>query len=162
MVRPRAELGSLRFSRLEKSRLLAALLVSLIAHLVVWGGYELEKQTGWLAKLFPPARRLLANHPPKPAEPNLDPMIFIDVSQAATDAPKHARYYSDKNSRAANPDSERDADQPKLTGQQRDVPKTETAPRPNKTEPAEPAEPEADAGLVLTDQAAQQAIAHRG
>ena len=53
MVRPPNELGSLRFSRLEKERLLLALVFSLLVHLAVWGGYEAEKKTGWLKKLFP-------------------------------------------------------------------------------------------------------------
>ena len=42
MVRPPNELGSLRFSRLEKERLLLALVFSLLAHLAVWGGYEAD------------------------------------------------------------------------------------------------------------------------
>ena len=43
MVRRNPELGSLRFSRLEKERLLIALLFSLFAHLGVWGTYEAGK-----------------------------------------------------------------------------------------------------------------------
>ena len=141
MVRPRAAFGSLRFSRLEKSRLLVALLVSLLVHLVAWGGYELERKTGWVEKLFPPAHHKIAALQPKPVVKNIDPMIFIDVSQASTEPPKRAKYYSDKNSRAANPDADADANQPKLTGKQRDMVKTEDAPKPGKTKPATPQKP---------------------
>jgi len=142
MVRPPTELGSLRFSRLEKERLLLALLFSLLVHLVVWGGYEAEKKTGWLKKLFPPARHKLVMVPPKPVVQNVDPTIFLDVSQASADAPKSAKYYSDKNSRAANPDATVDSNQPKLNGRQQFMPKTEDAPRPTKAKPATPTPPQ--------------------
>ena len=142
MVRPPAELGSLRFSRLEKERLLLALAFSLLAHLGVWGGYEIEKKTGWLKKLFPPAHHRLVALPPKQVVQNVDPTIFLDVSQASADAPKQAKYYSDKNSRAANPDASVDSDQPKLNGKQQFMPKTEDAPRPTKTKPVTPTPPQ--------------------
>ena len=142
MVRPPNELGSLRFSRLEKERLLLALVFSLLAHLAVWGGYEAEKKTGWLKKLFPPARHKLVALPPKPVVQNIDPTIFLDVSQAAADAPKSAKYYSDKNSHAANPDNTKNANQPKLNGKQTFMPKTEDAPRPTKAKPVTPAPPQ--------------------
>ncbi len=136
MVRPRAEHGSLRLSRVEKKRLLAALLLSLLAHLGAWGGYEAGKKSGLWEKLHWPDHKKLSVTPPKPVAQNAEPTIFIDVSQAATEAPKNAKYYSDKNSRAANPDDEKDSSQPKLNGHQRDIPKTEDTPKPAKTKPA--------------------------
>jgi hypothetical protein len=142
MVRPQNELGSLRFSRLEKERLLLALLFSLLAHLVIWGGYEIEKKTGWLKKLFPHAQHHVVMLQPKPVVQQVDPTIFVDVSQASADAPKQAKYYSDKNSRAANPDADTDSNQPKLNGKQQDVPKTEDAPRPTKAKPVTPTPPQ--------------------
>jgi outer membrane biosynthesis protein TonB len=141
MVSSRTKLVSLRFSRLDKERLLLALLVSLLVHLVAWGGYLVGGKYGWLQKLFPPTKHKVAALQPKPVVQNIDPAIFIDVSQASTEPPKQAKYYSDKNSRAANPDADADANQPKLTGHQRAVPKTEDAPRPNKTKPATPQNP---------------------
>ena len=141
MVRPQNELGSLRFSRLEKERLLLALLFSLLMHLVVWGGYEAEKKNGWLKKLFPPAHHKLVMLPPKPVEPPIDPTVFVDVSQASADAPKSAKYYSDKNSRAANPEASVDSNQPKITGKQHDVPKINDTPRPTKAKPVTPTPP---------------------
>ena len=140
MVRPPAELGSLRFSRLEKERL--SLAFSLLAHLGVWGGYEVEKKTGWLKKLFQPAQHKLVMLQPKPVVQNVDPTIFLDVSEASADAPKQAKYYSDKNSRAANPDAKVDSNQPKLNGKQQFMPKTEDAPRPTKTKPVTPTPPQ--------------------
>lgn len=142
MVRPPTELGSLRFSRLEKERLLLALLFSLLAHLAVWGGYEAEKKTGWLKKLFPPAKHKLVMLQPKPVVQNIDPTIFLDVSQASADAPKQAKYYSDKNSHAANPDATVDSNQPKLNGKQHDVPKLDDTPRPTKAKPVPPEPPQ--------------------
>jgi len=71
-----------------------------------------------------------------------DPTLYLDVAQADTEAPKQAKYYSDKNSRAANPDAAIESNQPKLNGHQRDVPKTEDAPRPMKAKTATPAPPE--------------------
>lgn len=68
-------------------------------------------------------------------------MIFLDVTEPAAEPPKNAKYYSDKNSRAANPDSTEISNQPKLTGTQKDVPKTENAPKPVNAKPTPPAEP---------------------
>ncbi len=141
MVRPQNELGSLRFSRLEKERLLLALVFSLLVHLVVWGGYESNKKHGWLKKLFPPKHPKLVLLQPKPPAPPVDPTIFVDISQASADAPKTAKYYSDKNSRAANPDTDADANQPKITGKQHDMPKLNDTPRPTKSKPVNPTPP---------------------
>jgi hypothetical protein len=74
------------------------------------------------------------------------------VEQPSTEAPQNAKYYSSQNSRAANPDASRNANVPKLNGQQTDVPKIETvtkpdfnklqpAPKPMNPEPAQPAQP---------------------
>ena len=139
MVRPRAEFGSLRFSRLEKERLLLALLFSLLAHLGIWGGYEVGKKTGLWDKLHWPVRHHAQAVPPKPVDQNVDPVIFVDVADPSAAPPKKAKYYSDKNSQAANPDTEKETDQPKLNGKQTFVPKTEDTPKPVKTKPTEPA-----------------------
>ena len=138
MVRPRAELGSLRFSRLEKERLLLALLFSLFAHLGVWGTYEAGKKTGLWNKLHWPVRHHAQTVPPKPVVQNVDPVIFVDVAEPSAAPPKNAKYYSDKNSQASNPDVEKETDQPKLDGKQKFVPKAEDTPKPVKSKPAEP------------------------
>lgn len=141
MVRPRAEHGSLRFSRLEKERLMVALLFSLFAHLGVWGGYEAGKKAGLWEKLHWPIHQKQVQ-PPQPVVQNVEPTVFLDVSEASTEAPKEAKYYSDKNSRAANPDADLDSNQPKLTGKQKFVAKTEDTPKPVKAKPATPTPPQ--------------------
>lgn len=143
MVRPSTELGSLRLSRLERSRLLLALLFSLLVHLGAWGGYEAEKKFGWWSKLSRPVLHLFPKAPARPVVPQMPPVVFLDVAEPSAEAPKQAKYYSDKNSRAANPDNSRDLNQPKLDGQQRDIPKTEDVPKPVKAQPAPPKPAEA-------------------
>ena len=63
------------------------------------------KKSGWWRKLHPPAwlqqparQNLLQPLPPARTEPT----TYVDVSHADADAPKQAKYYSNKNSRAAN------------------------------------------------------------
>ena len=141
MARARDELGSLRFSRRESERLVVALLLSLIAHVGAWGGYEAGRKLGWWQQLHAPAWLHPAakkNPPPPPsAAQTSEPNIFVDVSHADAEAPVRTKYYSDKNSRAANPD-ESDADVPKVNGTQTDVPKTEDVPRMSKLQPSMP------------------------
>jgi len=139
MARARNELGSLRFSRRESERVMAALLLSLLAHLGVWGGYEIGRKLDWWQQLHPPAwlHPAAKKNPPPPAAQASEPNIFVDVSHADADAPVRTKYYSNKNSRAANPD-EGDADVPKLNGTQTDVPKTEDVPRMSMLQPSMP------------------------
>ena len=140
----RAEIRSLRPSRRDSSRLVAALLISLLLHLGAWGGYEMGKKLGWWEKLHAPS--WLKKSTPKNSaqlatkkevEP---PMVFVDVSYAEPEPPKQAKFYSDKNSRAANPDVAIDATRPKLDGSQKNVPKMEDVPVLPKLQPAAPAE----------------------
>jgi len=66
--------------------------------------------------------------------------VDVSAAQATPEAPKNAPFYSDKNSKAANPDAEQDTAVPKITGAQTQVPKTEDAPR-NKFDKLMPAPP---------------------
>jgi outer membrane biosynthesis protein TonB len=68
--------------------------------------------------------------------------MFLNVNpaQAVAEPPKDARYYSDKNSRAANPDANKDVGIPQITGNQTEVAKTEDVPR-EKFTPLQPARP---------------------
>jgi outer membrane biosynthesis protein TonB len=141
VVRPPIMLGSLRLGRLEKSRLLMALLISLLVHLTVWGGYQAEKKFHWLGKI-PWLTRLIPKPPAQPPVAKIDPLIFLDVTEPAAEPPKSAKYYSDKNSRAANPVDSQDINHPKLDGKQRDVPKTEDASKFVKTQPPPPVAPQ--------------------
>lgn len=140
MVRSPTGLGSLRFSRLEKERLLVALLVSLLAHLVVWGGYEAGKKTGLWEKWHLFKHQTSLAQLKKPVD-TARPTVFVEVAEAAPEAPKQAKYYSDKNSRAANPTADKNSNVPKLTGTQKEVPKTENVPRPVKAKPTPPTPP---------------------
>jgi len=70
------------------------------------------------------------------------PLLFVDVdaSQSSAEAPAQARYYSDKNSIAANPDVRIDSDLPNIDGAQAQVPKTADQPR-SQAQPLQPALP---------------------
>jgi len=132
------KVNSLRLSRFEKKRLLWALVLSLLAHFLVWGGYELGKKYNLWQRWHWPARLQLTQKKALPAVvQETEPMMFLDVDpdQVSPDAPKDAKYYSAKNSRAANPDAEKDSSQPKLTGKQADVPKVRDVPRTPVTKP---------------------------
>jgi hypothetical protein len=144
MAQTANRLESLQFSRRETGRLALALALSLAAHLFVWGSYEAGKKFDvwrrlprltWLQpahKMIPPSQR---------TEP---PLEFVTVEQPSAEAPQNAKYYSGKNSRAANPDASRDTAVPKLNGTQTEVAKTETVQKPdfNRLQPApQPANP---------------------
>ena len=141
MVVTGKKLSSLRLSRFERKRLAWALALSLAAHFLVWGGYELGKKTGLWQRLHWAAHKQLAEKKktPPPIQ-DVDPSIFLDVDpdQATPEVPKNTKYYSSKNSRAAQTEASREANQPKLNGKQADVPKTKDVPRtPNtKMQPA--------------------------
>jgi TonB family protein len=64
----------------------------------------------------------------------------VDVEQSEATPPKKTIYYSDRNSHAANPDEDKNSNQPKLNGKQKDVPKTEDTPRQTKPQPTAPPE----------------------
>ena len=128
----------MRLGRPDISRLVWALAISLALHLVVFGGYEVGKKFNvwqnlhwpeWLRK-----SKLLAAIPKPPAQPLVQqeaPLMFVDVSpqQATAEAPKNAKFYSSKNSQAANPDPTKDTDVPKIDGQQTKVVKVEDTQR---------------------------------
>lgn len=137
------ELNSLRFSGSETRRLALVLVISLMIHLLAWGGYEFGKAFNvWQYLRLPPIALFTAPRmtqpPPRPSEP----IVFVDVSpeQATTEAPKNAKYFGVHNSRAANPDTKRDTRVPELKGTQIEVAKTENAPRPafNRLQPSVP------------------------
>jgi outer membrane biosynthesis protein TonB len=137
---------SLRLNRSEIERLILVLLLSLAIHLLSWGGYELGKNLGWWQELHWPAWL----HHAKKIEPAVQPQVenqeppleFVTVEQPATEPPKNAKYYSSQNSRAANPDTDRATDTPKLNGRQTDAPTTADAPRQSisKSPPSPPAQ----------------------
>ena len=140
MDRPLGELTSLRFSRLEKERLLIALVVSLCLHLGIWGGYTVGEKTGLWKKFHWPLGKKLFPAPKLVVQPN-PPPIFLDVAEESAEPPKQAKYYSDRNSRAANPDADRESNQPKITGKQTEIPRLRDSEKLIKAKPTTPAPP---------------------
>ncbi|MCX8156216.1 MAG: hypothetical protein N3J91_07200 [Verrucomicrobiae bacterium] len=175
------------------SRALAmAAVVSLLVHLVLYGGYRMVKAWHWtgyekvMAALTPKPSNLPAvlmkwlMPTPKPEDkkttprlearelaiilPRPPPQVFVPVDPLAATAeePPNARYYSDKNSRAANPEIKRESDQPNIDGRQTRIPRAvdteptrlqpqpqqNVQPRPPDRQPAEEA-PEAEQAQPL-------------
>jgi hypothetical protein len=137
MTGRRPDTVTLRLARLDLTSLGRALALSLALHLFFWGTYAIGhhflwwdkvRWPAWVKKLSPPPLPLQAKQPPANREP---PLMFVDVSslQAVTEVPKETKFYSDKNSVAANPELDRDANLPKLDGSQTQVAKTEDAAR---------------------------------
>ena len=114
------QLGSLRPNRYQYERVMLALAISLFAHVLIFSGYVLSRE-------IPSLRRIIwvaANSRPVPVQRNEEPIEFATVDNPSTEMPKNAKYYSNKNSLAANPDANQDTDQPKLNGKQTDAPDT--------------------------------------
>jgi len=141
-------LDSLRLNRRDTRRLAWLLALSLLLHLLAWGGYEAAQELQvwrWMPQLawLRPAPKQ------PPAQRQEQPLEFVMVERPSPEAPDKTKYYGAQNSRAANPDASRDLSVPKLDGTQTDVPKTETVTKPdfNKLQPApkavnpEPAQP---------------------
>jgi hypothetical protein len=142
---------SLRLRPADSSRLAVAFSISLILHAVVGGTYYAGKKLNWWQNLHWPAwlqsakmltQMLQVKPPPPPPPPTEPPLLFLDVSpaQAVTEAPKDARYYSDKNSLAANPAADKDELTPKIDGTQTEIVRTEDVPR-TKFVPLQPSKP---------------------
>jgi len=143
---------SLRVEPAEVSRLAWAFALSLAFHVLVYGcyytgnKYHLWQHLHWPAWLQPPkflTELIVPKKPTPPPPPRQElPLIFVNVSpaQATAEAPKDARFYSDKNSRAANPDANKITETPKIDGKQTEVAKTEDVPR-QKFTPLQPSPP---------------------
>ncbi|MGA3283981.1 MAG: hypothetical protein ABSD57_05950 [Verrucomicrobiota bacterium] len=149
------QLNSLRLSSLESQRLALALALSLAAHLLTWGGYEAGKDFGWWQVWHWPTwlQHLTQKIEtvPVPVVNYEPPLEFVTVEQPSTEPPENAKYFSTRNSRAANPDADQDTDKPKLNGKQADVPKTEDVPRLdfNKLQPPPRTQPESPPQLAM-------------
>jgi outer membrane biosynthesis protein TonB len=154
---------SLRPGRFEYKRLAWALLISLLIHLFCYGGYEFTRKVlpGWLERvkfLAALAHQLQARkQTPPPPRPAQVPLVFVEVTpEAATpEPPKDAKYYSSRNSKAANPDTQADTDAPKISGEQEHVVKTEDAPR--KFTPLQPSPPPKPEPVAKEEKPAEQA-----
>lgn len=145
--------NDLRLARADFHALGWALVISLVLHLLAYGGYHLARKYHWLENLhlpawLHPARHALVVPParsnPQPSPAAEPPLLFIEVNPAVavTEAPKQAKYYSDKSSRAANPRADAETATPQITGTQEHVTKTEDVPR-SKAFPLQPTPPPA-------------------
>ncbi len=135
-------MDSLRLSRRDMQRLGLVLALSLLLHLMGWGGYEAGKEFGWWQQWHWPKwlpRLTILNIKPPPPQNNEQQLVFVEVSQPSAEAPKDTKYYSSKNSRAGDP-TQGDKDVPQLNGKQTEIVKTENVPRPtvSKLQPAPP------------------------
>jgi hypothetical protein len=145
---------TVRIKRSDWKRIGWAFAISIILHAVIYGSYEAGQRLGWWQNLqlpawLNPAKQLAAltksktDDSQKNQEVEVElPLTFVDVSssQATPEAPKESPYYSDKNSKAANPDTKADTATPKIDGHQIEIVKTEDVPR-EKMFPLQPAAP---------------------
>ncbi len=168
MTPSRVHEGSLRLDQPEFSRLAWAFGISLAIHLACFGTYELGKKFNFLQALHLPAwlqKIVLASAPKEPRNlPQEAPLIFVDVdpTRSTAEAPKNAKFYSNRNSQAANADADRDLDIPKITGTQREIAKADDvqrskfdklqpvfAPRDSTAEQPKPKSPAPPGDLVM-------------
>jgi hypothetical protein len=141
---------SLRLEPGAYKRLGLALGISAAIHLVFilfWFLFSTGK-LNWLTQALPAwlkpesvlAEILKQKQPPKPQDEV--PTVFVEVNpqQAVSEPPKKTEYYSDKNSRAANPEPTVDTPVPNIDGKRTDMVKTEDVLK-NKTFPLAPSLP---------------------
>lgn len=146
-------LDSLRLGRFDQERLAIALAISIAAHLIIFGSYEMSKEILRLPWMRLLARKLVYVAPAQAVKNLEQPLEFVMVQNPSADAPKNAKYYSSHNSHAADT-SHRDSDIAEIDGRQTDVPQTSQAPRPeyNKLQPTpqpeqeQPQQPTTDPG----------------
>ncbi len=136
MAEPGRRLQSLRFNRFDNERLAIALAISILAHLAIFGSYELSKELARIPWMRVLARKLVYAAPAPVQKTTEQPLEFVMVQNPSPDAPQNAKYYSSQNSRAAD-STHRDSDLAEINGRQNDVPLTTQAPRPefNKLQP---------------------------
>jgi len=148
---------SLDLWRAWTNSLVRAFALSLAFHFLLFSGIEIGRSMGlwqttaipaWLSQAAIESMRTAADQKNKPREPDLagmheTPLLFVEVDPVQTTVvpPKEAKYYSSRNSTAANPDPVRETGAPKIDGKQTKVVKTMDmarllpAPAPAKPEP---------------------------
>ena len=140
--------GSPRSEQAEVSRLAWAFAISLALHLLIFGTYHTgQKYHVWQrlhlpAWVHPPkflSELLKPKFNPPPLRRQEVPLMFVNVNPAVAtpEPPKDAKYYSDKNSLAANPTADKITDTPKIDGKHPEIVKTEDVPR-SKYTPLQP------------------------
>jgi len=148
----------------RERRLLRALALSLLIHLLFFGLWKLGQQRHWwqggrrpswmqalAKKMTTPVKVKI---PPRPPEPEPTPMLFVDTDpeHSVPEAPKNAKFYSANNTLAANPEIKKESDLPNITGSQDKVLKTTASGRPK----AQPLQPTPQPQQSQQEQAASQ------
>lgn len=132
---------SIRPRDLLRNAHLIALLVSVLLHLLLWIAYEFRPRFAFrMPNIFaafprPVKAKELARkfEEMKPRAQAQEPeLVFIETAPdaAQADAPKNPKYYSSRNTRAANPEVSAGTT-PKIEGQQTLIPKLEEAAKPS-------------------------------
>jgi outer membrane biosynthesis protein TonB len=134
-----------------RNPLVAALLLSLAFHLLIFGVAELGDRLGLWKRLatltwVPPKLTLVreeARQKALAAQQARDiPLMFVEVDPALAvkEPPKDAKFYSSASTVAANPDATVETERPKIDGRQDKVMRTFDAPKPQPF-PLQPAAP---------------------
>ncbi|HUE36028.1 MAG TPA: hypothetical protein VMO20_01455 [Candidatus Acidoferrum sp.] len=114
-------MNSLRPSGMEGGRLMLALAISLLAHLLIFSGYELSRNIPLLYRLLWTAPR------PRPipqVQVREEPLEFVTIQTPSKQAPQNPKYISSKNSVAADLEGTHKSENPQLNGHQTDAPQT--------------------------------------
>ncbi len=133
----------------REQRLLRALALSLLVHLLVFALWKTGQQRHWwqgdwrpswmqlLAKKMTTPVKVKVSARPPPPEPM--PMLFVDTDPALAvpEPPKNAKFYSANNALAANKEIKKESDMPNLTGLQDKVLKATPSGKP-KAQPLQP------------------------
>ncbi|HSY44335.1 MAG TPA: hypothetical protein VK811_10535, partial [Candidatus Acidoferrum sp.] len=112
----------MRPNRFEGERIALALALSLLAHVLIFGGYELSRQVPALRHvLWLPVTK---QHPVVLVQKEEEPLEFVTVQNPSTEAPQKAKYISNHNSVAADASEIHVSENPQLNGKT-DMPATE-------------------------------------
>jgi hypothetical protein len=112
---------SLRPNRFEGERVALALALSLLAHVVIFGGYVLSRQIPALRHvLWLPVTK---QHPVILVQKEEQPLEFVTVQNPSAEASKNAKYVSNHNSVAADNSPNPASENPQLNGKT-DMPAT--------------------------------------
>lgn len=106
---------------------MVAIAISVSIHTLIFGGYELNKMIRLIPKL--PSWLAAAKQPVR-VQQEEQPLEFVTVPSPSTEAPKEAKYYSNKNAVASDNSQNKDTENPELNGKQKDIPQTQDIPRP--------------------------------
>jgi hypothetical protein len=141
------KLDSLRPNRFEGERVALALALSLLAHVLIFGAYELRRDVHLPAWLHwtPTPKPVAVVLVPKYEEP----LEFVTVPNPSTEAPKTAKYVSNHNSVAADNSQNHVSENPQLNG------KTDM-PAPEDVRPQFSKTPGADQRNQNNEQASQE------